>query len=115
MSGTIQVTDATPDPTGGGIGDPPTGICGGKLPAEKGAPVKFPSAGKIKMELSGFQGDWGLALRDDKGKLIAGDDQNPPATEVVSTKIKKAGTYALQGCNLGGTSLATIKWTFTPS
>jgi len=113
-SGTVSVNDPTPDPTGGGIGDPPTGICGGKLPAEKGSPVKLASAGKIKVDISGFQGDWGLAIRDSSGKFVAGDDVNPPAVEVVSTKIKKAGTYLLQACNLGGTPVATLKWTFTP-
>lgn len=115
MTGTIQVTDGTPDPTGGGIGDPPNGFCDGKLPQEASKPVKFPSAGKLKIDLTGFQGDWGLALRDEKGKYLAGDDANPPATEVASTKLKKGGTYLFQACNLGGTPAATIKYTFTPT
>lgn len=114
MSGTINVTDPTPDPTGGGIGDPPTGICGGRLPAEAGSPVTLPAAGKLKVDISGFQGDWGLAIRDAAGKFVAGDDVNPPAVEVVSTKIKKGGKYLLQACNLGGTPAATIKWAYTP-
>lgn len=114
-TGTIQVTDGTPDPTGGGIGNPPKGFCDGKLPQEAGKPVTFPSAGKLKMDLTGFQGDWALAFRDDKGKFLAGDDANPPATEVASTKLKKGGTYLFQACNLGGTAQATIKYTFTPS
>ena len=113
-NGTAEVTDPTPDPTGGAVANPSSGICGGALPAEAGVPVDLKSAGKLKVDISGFQGDWALAIRDSSGKFVAGDDVNPPAVEVVTTKIKKAGKYSLQACNLGGTPLATLKWTFTP-
>lgn len=115
ITGTVAVNDPTPDPTGGNIASPANGVCAGLLPAEGGAPVTFPSGGKLKVDISGFQGDWGLAIRDSSGKFLAGDDVNPPAVEVVATKLKKGGKYTLQACNLGGTPLATLKYTFTPS
>ena len=114
ITGTVAVTDPTPDPTAGAVASPAGGICSGTLPAEAGASVTFPSAGKLKVDISGFQGDWGLAIRDSSGKFLAGDDVNPPAVEVVSTKLKKGGKYILQACNLTGTPLATMKYTFTP-
>jgi hypothetical protein len=115
FSKTVKFTDPTPDPTGGAIatGD----ICkGAVLPMEAGVPVTIPAVGKLKVEISGFQGDWALSIRDSKGNFVAGDDVNPPdAFEVVTAKIKKPGKYLLTPCNLGGTPEATMKYTYTPS
>jgi hypothetical protein len=119
---TVTFADATPDPTGGAISsdvDPTLMICDGKLPREKSLAVKIPAPGKLKITIDGFQGDWALSFRDSKDKFIAGDDVNPdpsnPVFEAVSVKVKKAGTYNLLPCNLGGTNSASMKYVYTPS
>lgn len=120
----VTFADATPDPTGGGIAstaDPTMQICDGKLPREKSVAVKIPAPGKLKISIADFQGDWALSFRDSKDVFIAGDDQNPdptassPVYESVAVKIKKAGTYNLLPCNLGGTNSATLKYVYTPA
>lgn len=117
FSKTVTVTDSTPDPSGGGIAT--DDICAGKLPREKPFTVKIPAAGKFKVETSGFHGDWALAIRDAKGTLLSGVDVNPEAPsnvyESALVKIKRAGTYQVEACNLGGTPQASVKYTFTPS
>jgi hypothetical protein len=110
---TTSVTDGTPDPTGGAVAT--ADICAGKLPVEAGLSVPVPGPGKLKADISGFQGDWALAIRDKSGSFQTGDDQNPPATEAVSFKVKKAGTYVIQACNLGGTPMATLHYSYTPA
>jgi hypothetical protein len=124
FSKTVTFADQTPDPTGGAIAadaDPTMQICDGKLPREKAVSVAIPGPGKLKVEISGFQGDWALSIRDAKDAFLSGDDVNPdptastPPTETVTQKIKKAGTYHLLPCNLGGTPSATMKYTYTPA
>ncbi len=119
---TVTFADATPDPTGGAISsdaDPTMMICDGKLPREKSLAVKIPAPGKLKVSIDGFQGDWALSVRDSHDKFIQGDDVNPdptaPVFESTSVKIKKAGTYNLLPCNLGGTNSASMKYVYTPA
>ena len=117
FSKTVKVTDPTPDPSGGGIAT--DDICKGALPQEAPFSVKIPAVGKLKVETSGFQGDWALNIRDSKGNSLSGVDVNPEVPsnlyETALVKIKRAGTYQIQACNLGGTPEATVKYTFTPS
>jgi hypothetical protein len=124
FSKTVTFTDATPDPTGGAISadaDPTMQICDGKLPREAGVKVTVPGPGKLKLAISDIQGDWALSLRDSKGTFVNGDDVNPdptastPPAESVTQKIKKAGTYLILPCNLGGTTTATLKYSYTPA
>jgi hypothetical protein len=119
---TVPFADATPDPTGGAIAstvDATLQICDGKLPREKSLAVKIPAPGKLKVSIDGFQGDWALSIRDSKDKFIDGDDVNPdptnPVFESKSVKIKKAGTYNLLPCNLGGSNSANMKYVYTPA
>jgi len=79
-----------------------------------------PALGKLKVELSGFTGDWDLLLTDKAGNEItssgASDVGSPTtaATESLSAKIKKAKTtYRIVACNWAGGSTATVKYTFT--
>ena len=111
---TKTVTDPTPDPSGGAIAT--ADICAGVVPREAGLSVTIAAPGKLKVVLSDFQGDWAVAIRDSKGTFITGDDQNPPdAFENASAKLKKAGKYIVEVCNLGGTPTAVAKMTYTPS
>jgi hypothetical protein len=111
---TKTMTDPTPDPTGGAIAT--SDICKGTLPAEAGFTVTIAAPGKLKVTLADFTGDWAVAVRTAAGAFITGDDQNPPdATESATAKLKKAGKYIVQACNLGGTPTATVKMVYTPS
>lgn len=78
---------------------------------------KAPGAGKLKVEMNGFQGDWDLLLVDSKGAQVAssgGTQPVDPAVESMTAKIKKAGaTYTIIACNWAGTPTATVKYTFT--
>ena len=110
---TVEYTDATPDPTGNAESGN-AAHCNGKLPVqEKGIAFAAPAAGSLKAVLSGFQGDWSMQIRDAKGKVLGGDDVNPPAYESVTVKIKSKGNYVIFPCNMGGTPIATVKYTFT--
>jgi hypothetical protein len=113
FSKTVSVTDPTPDPTGGAVAG--TDICKGNLPNEAPVSVAIPAAGKLKADISGFQGDWAIAIRDKAGNFLTGDDENPPATEALTFKVKKAGTYLVQACNLGGTPMADLHYSYTPA
>lgn len=112
---TYTQTDATPDPTGGAIAG--NDICNGKIPQQEApVPVNIPAPGKLKASLSNFSGDWAIAIRTSNGAFLTGDDENPPdAMEAVSAKIKKAGKYLVQACNLGGTPMADVKLVYTPT
>jgi hypothetical protein len=110
---TVDYTDATPDPSGNAESGN-AAHCNGVLPTqEKGITFAAPAAGSLKAVLSGFQGDWSMQIRDAKGKILGGDDVNPPAYESVTVKIKSKGSYVIFPCNLAGTPLATVKYTFT--
>ena len=115
ITGTFTQSDPTPDPTGNAT----TGNqnhCTGKLPQEKPFQFKAPAAGKLKVELSGFQGDWALQILDDKGNVLGGDDVTPDTagtTESATVKIRKKMTVGILPCNMGGGPSATAKYTFT--
>ncbi len=100
----FSYTDATADPTataGTAIG------CDGLLPNE--APIEFtaPAAGKLKVTMV-TTGDWALEVHDAKGRILgASDGATPTDQELVSIKIKAAGTYTVLPCNLGGLPDAT--------
>lgn len=81
---------------------------------------KAPAAGKLKIELTGFTGDWDLLFLDSKGSELAtggasdlGTPQTP-AKESMTAKIKKKGaTYEIVACNWAGGPTGTVKYTFT--
>lgn len=81
---------------------------------------KAPALGKLSVKLTGFTGDWDLLLIDGKGTEIthggASDIGSPgtPASETMSTKVKKAGTtYQIIACNWAGGPTGTVTYTFT--
>lgn len=111
---TVDYTDATPDPTGNANSGGNASHCSGMLPSgETGIAFAAPAAGSLKATLGGFQGDWSLQMRDGKGKVLGGDDVNPPGYESATIKIKAKGKYVIFPCNLGGTPLATVTYVFT--
>lgn len=78
---------------------------------------KAPAAGKLKVELTGFQGDWDLLMLDGKGAELAnsgGTQPVDPAVETMTVKVKKAGAiYKIIACNWAGGPTGTVKYTFT--
>ena len=112
FSKTVAFTDASPDPSGN-AGATNEEHCSGKLPHETPVRVKIPGPGNIDISIGGFQGDWGLQVRDASGAVIAGDDVNPPAYEATTVRLKKAATIQILPCNLEGTPKATITYKYT--
>jgi hypothetical protein len=117
FKGSKAFTDATPDPTA----SVPGGYAGcdsstpAQFPKEAGIPVKVPAAGKLKVTLDNKL-DWAVDIRDAKGNVLASADGDMPnVVEEVSTRVKKAGTYTIVPCNLGGEPTVTVSWSYTPS
>ena len=109
---TVAFTDATPDPSGNAAsGD--DHHCHGRLPQEAPIAVKIPGPGNVDVSTAGFVGDWALEVRDETGDVLAGDDQNPPATESTSVRLKKASTIYILPCNLAGSPQAKVTYTYT--
>ncbi len=118
FKGSKTVTDNTADPTGSGTDGQD---CSSLLPTS-GTPlqdsptnIKVPGPGKLKVTLANT-GDWALEIRDPKGIIIgASDGGTPEAQEAATVKTKKAGTYPIFACNLGGVPTATLSWSWTPA
>ena len=115
IRGSWSFTDTTPDPTYAQTAlSYDTQHCHGKLPAGP-ADVNTHTitvSGKGTLTVDGSStGDWGMELRDRKGNVITGADQNPPKQESVSADVGK-GTWTLVFCNLTGAPTATASYTF---
>lgn len=81
--------------------------------------LKAPAAGLLKVEVTGFYGDWDLTVFDAKGKaLTSGGGTSTPntststGTDKLTLKVKKAGTYNIVTCNFGGSPQASGKYSF---
>ena len=83
---------------------------------------KAPAAGTLKVEVTGFLGDWDIALDDAKGKRLAeGDNASVTPTnmstgsvvEKLTYKVKKAGDLQIIVCNFAGGPSGKGKYTFT--
>ena len=75
---------------------------------------KVPAAGSLKVELTGYQGDWDLLLVGDKGQELAtGGATDLGVPEVVQVKFKKATAVSIVACNWAGGPTGTVKYTFT--
>jgi hypothetical protein len=87
--------------------------------------IKVEGPGKLKASVSGFDGDWDMAVYSKAGVSLADgsgtstpDAFSTPATplsETVTYKSKKAQTLYLRVCNYVGTQNATVKYTYTYS
>lgn len=114
-----EATAATPDVTNN-LPSARYSVCEMTVPGSYHEHVfKAPAVGKMKVEMSGFTGDWDILLLDPKGTEIAmggASDVGSPATpakETMSGKIRKAGSYKIIACNFAGGPTAQVKYTFT--
>lgn len=118
FKGSKTITDPTADPTGSGTDG---ADCSSLLPTAgtplEDAPtnVKVPGLGKLKVNVANT-GDWALEIRDPKGIIIGSSDgSDPMQLEASTVKTKKAGTYKIWACNLGGHPEAKLTWSWTPA
>jgi hypothetical protein len=105
-----------PDPSHVAITE---GICNTTNPtSQHNEEFKVPFAGTLVVDMSGFQGDWDLALYNDKGALVASSAQDltadPQSPEKMSVKLKKKGAKVfIRACNFAGGPTANVKYVHT--
>lgn len=76
----------------------------------------IPAAGKLAVEMTGFQGDWDLTLFNAKGAIVAESAALPGTTvEKATAKVKKGDKISIVACNYLGTPSATVKYVYTPT
>lgn len=83
--------------------------------------IKPTGAGVLEVTLTGFNGDWDITVKNDKGAALAtgGPTTTPTAltqtgvTEKLQMKIKKGMTLNISVCNFLGGPSAQAKYTFT--
>ena len=119
---TYSATAPTPDPTNwlNEVGAANYSVCNQVVPQSwHEHQFKAPAAGSLKLELSGFYGDWDLLVMNSKKAEVgaggAGDVSTPaaPTKETATIKIKKAETFTIVACNWAGGPTGTVKYTFT--
>jgi hypothetical protein len=115
IKGTWSFTDTTPDPTYAGTSLNDASMhCHGQLPAGaadvNAKTITVVGHGTLTVEGNSV-GDWAMELRDRKGNVLTGDDQNPPKQESVSMDLNK-GSWTLYYCNLTGAPTATATYSF---
>jgi hypothetical protein len=83
--------------------------------------LKVSGAGKLVVEVSGFEGDWDVAVLSSSGAFLtegSGTAIDEPASmtaglERLTYKSKKAQTLLIDVCNFLGTPNANVKYTYT--
>jgi hypothetical protein len=111
---TYTATAGAPDPTNFAMMG--YSVCAQNVPGSfDDETFKVPAAGTLKVELTGYVGDWDLLLMDGAREELANsgltDVQGAP--EVVSVKFKKATETHIIACNWAGGPTGTVKYTFT--
>jgi hypothetical protein len=121
LTGTWTFTDFTIDPTPSAMGvDPVTpprdGYCVGKLPDGPAdhTTETLKIAGRGTLTVAGDNtGDWAMEVRDSKGTFLTGSDGGTPEVkEGVLIPLRKAGTYTVVFCNLGGVPTADATYSY---
>jgi hypothetical protein len=116
VSKEYTATAATPDP----VTPLANGNCQPELPGSfHEEPFTVPFPGTLKVDLSGFQGDWALAVLKN-GQSLADSDQSVgeplDRPETVTLKLKKKGDkLVIRACNFAGGPTANVKYVHTPS
>ena len=113
MSGSYDVLIPVPYPMEG-----PSAHCteGYDALTRSATKVTLPDLGELKVEVSGFVGDWVLEIFDAKGRVLATGANLDLTIGKRSAKYKKkrsgAETVSIVVCNFGGTPRGTVAWTY---
>ena len=98
-------------------GDVPDAASTGSVHVEE---LSAPAAGTLKVEVTGFYGDWDMALEADGKRVAEGSGTVTPTAmstgsivEKLTYKAKKAGTLEIVVCNFVGGPTGKGKYTFT--
>lgn len=92
--------------------------CAGTIPdSAQLDEFKVPAAGKLQVDLSGFLGDWDMAVTSGGAELGVSQNIQPldGDTESVSLKFKKATPITIAVCNYNGGPTGDVKLKFTYS
>jgi hypothetical protein len=118
IRGNFAYTDMTVDPTPSVLSsaEKREGFCVGTVPASPSDvnvhTVKVAAAGTLNV-VGKHTGDWAMEIRDSKNHLIGGTDGDlPQVQEGTIVTLRKAGTYKVVYCNLGGAPTASAKYSF---
>ena len=95
------------------------GVCNGDVPGSNfDETFKAPFKGKLQVDLSGFQGDWDMALVQDgansaeSAQDATADPQTPEHIE--GYKLKKGEEVIIRTCNFAGGPTANVEVLATP-
>lgn len=112
VSKTYTATAFPPGPTNVQLG-----VCNGDVPGSNfDETFKAPFKGKLTVDLSGFQGDWDMALVQDGANAaesaqdVSADPQTPEHIE--GFKLKKGEEVTIRTCNFLGGPSANVKYVF---
>ena len=110
---TYTATAPVPDPTNNVPGG--YSVCAQNVPGSFDTQTfKVPAAGRLHIELTGYQVDWDLLLMDaDKEELAGSGSGGVGGPEVIEVKFKKAQTVSIVACNWSGGPTGTVSYTFT--
>ena len=95
----------------------PYSVCAQRVPGSfHTEEVKLPTAGTLKVELKGYQGDWDLLIMNaKKAEIGASGSGDVGAPEITQVKLKKPDTVFIVACNWAGGPTGTVTYTFTPA
>jgi hypothetical protein len=112
VSGSYTATAFPPSPT-----NVQMGVCNGDIPGSNfDKDFKAPFAGRLTVDMSGFVGDWDMALVQDgansaeSAQDATADPQTPEHIE--GYKLKKGEAVTIRSCNFLGGPTANVKFTF---
>jgi hypothetical protein len=102
-----------------GVTNAALGVCEGSVPGSNfDETFKAPFAGRLTVDMTGFQGDWDMALVQD-GANSAESAQDPttqpdPMTpeHIDGFKLKKGEEVTIRSCNFSGGPTANVKYVF---
>jgi hypothetical protein len=109
---TYTATAFPPGPTNAAAG-----VCNGDVPGSNfDETFKAPFKGKLQVDMTGFQGDWDMALVQDgansaeSAQDVSADPQTPEHIE--GFKLKKGEEVVIRTCNFLGGPTANVKFVF---
>ena len=102
----------TPSPTNVALG-----VCNGDIPGSNyDETFKAPFKGRLTVDLTGFVGDWDMALVQDgsnsaeSAQDATADPQTPE--HIDGFKLKKGEEVTIRSCNFSGGPTANVKYVF---